>query len=116
MDELNRKIAEWVGFEYLSHLSAWNLRQTDGLLDLHEEIPDFTDPEWGIAHLFKWVVPKLDYWLISQETGKSVGAVVQYLGQSFTHLDETPALAMCYAVIKLIDSQVPSSISSAKTE
>ena len=45
---------EQCGFEYLPHLTAWNLRQSDGLLDLYEDAPLI-----DLNNLFKYAVPKL---------------------------------------------------------
>lgn len=105
MEELTRKIAEFAGFVEKGSGYVW----PDGRFD---KAPDFTDPEWGIAYLFKWVMPHLFSYEIENAKGGDEGheAFVNYgepLGfEGYHALAGTPALALCYAVEKLIDAEV----------
>ncbi len=112
MDELNRKIAEWVGFEEVHYLNT-----SGGTAGIHwsapdkvsggPSLPDFTS---DFNALFKWVVPRLFSYEFENAKGNDRGheAFVNYgepLGfEGYSALAETPALALCCAVIKLIDA------------
>ena len=72
---------------------------------------DYTDAEVGIAHCFKWLVPKLMYGQCEIHTGMNANK-----GQAFarvwygfhTHYEEyaeTPALALCLAIKNLITEE-----------
>ncbi|KKK89500.1 hypothetical protein LCGC14_2732500, partial [marine sediment metagenome] len=65
------------------------------------EVWDYPDgssgqlPPIGLDTLFKFAVPKLDFWLASKEKTQRVGVQVQYLGkQSGLIFGETLALAL----------------------
>ena len=97
-EELNKKIAEWVGLVYF-----------DGhYYDGDERVGDyngqmFTHPIWGIARCFKYIVPKLDGWMmISSAVGTL--AIVSLDLKNYVGEAETPTLAFCKAVEKLIDN------------
>lgn len=121
MEELNKKIAEWAGFKFVEevteHLGGgreeitpcyWNYPDGDwGYL-----LPDFTDPVWGIAYCFKYVVPKIASWRVVLYQNDA-GGVTSYIDsackcgmwEETLSFAETPALAFCLAVEKLIDSK-----------
>lgn len=144
MEELNKKIAEWVGFysKVVTQTSAdfngiyldadgqfkkpplaftktlWHDpdQTTDaGCRDYwyaENGLPDFTHLEWGISHLFKWVVPRIEdpHIHLCQLDDGLWSAGIQWKSLTLAEEAETPALALCYAVEKLIDSQVPSEV------
>jgi len=83
MKELNKKLNTWAG-----------------TMDV-----EYTHPVYGIAHCFKWLVPKLDVdyiqlsptliqWYCYVETGELMAEAEA----------ENPALALCLAIERLIDS------------
>ena len=91
MDELNAKIAEWVGFtNFEEELGLWHCVSPQGEAAI---LPDFTAPVLGIARCFKYVVPKLDQ-----------AQYYECLKSIFVKTDK-PALAFCKAVEKLIDGE-----------
>ena len=117
-EELNKKIAEFVGLSFYPNCECIRIKGICwGVSDetygenghWHFVLPDFTDPEWGIAHLFKWVVPKL-YVLEFYTFGGRFCVTVEDGDHSFDSAEDTLALALCYAVEKLIDAQVPSEV------
>jgi len=82
MSQLNDKLNTWVG--------------TDGI--------DYTDPDLGIAHCFKHLVPKIiksaDYSvIITQDLAKCTGYVRPMQGgRQYDAIDnQNPALALCLA-------------------
>ena len=100
MKELNDKLNTWAG--------------TNGI--------DYTDPEFGIAQCFKWLVPKLLEKLIFVELHVSSNdcfAVLKDYGNARQKIEslprydidmptwladaETPSLAFCLAIEKFID-------------
>lgn len=100
---LNEKLAKWAGFKYQykpisyggppAKRNGW-YNDTEFL----EELPGFTR---SLDACFKWLVPKLDkavalYWFHGPEgwTAK-IGAIIQAR-------DDSPALALCLAIEKLI--------------
>lgn len=121
-EELNKKIAEFVGLSFYPNCECIRIKgicwgvsdETYGKNgNWHFVLPDFTDPEWGIAHLFKWVVPKLyaydlhTVWTdINHVTIQTRAAVYRDNATEYVAIGDTPALALCYAVEKLIDAQV----------
>lgn len=87
---------------------------------------DYADPALGIAHCFKWLVPKLDKkvggteaWITGLDIifsyGASQGGIIcgvraEVLVKGVHHTEysvvaKTPALALCLAIKKLIDSE-----------
>ena len=85
-------------------LNTW--AETDGI--------DYTDTELGIAHCFKWPVPKLQdkgymVELYSYEQKGYKVSVYHITGQVDIPVaittNETPALAVCLAIEKLIDGE-----------
>ena len=65
---------------------------------------DYTDTEIGIAHCFKHLMPKLQYWKIVT-FGKRYEAMIarDSMGSYYSDIAETPTLAICRAIEKLID-------------
>jgi len=56
----------------------------------------------ALGFLFKYAVPKVDFWLASQEKSKRVGVQVQYLGKlSGLIFGETLALALFWAIYQV---------------
>ncbi len=114
MDELNKKLGEWVGFEF-----SWG---SNGKLYDHRYIKTFSFPKDFIARsrffqpdcsnfpdfthsldaCFRWLVPKLGYYLITDTNGKEE-AMVWLDGDVFEARGKTPTLALCKAIEKLID-------------
>ena len=84
MSQLNDKLNAWVG--------------TDGI--------DYTDTEIGIAHCFKWLVPKLNEPVIQFRTHFNNSKWYAYIKIDCSPWEsegygETPALALCLALGKL---------------
>lgn len=118
--ELNKKLAEWAGFVYFQTGSGWVwVYPKDRIQNIN--VPDFTDPEWGIALCFKWLVPKL-----IKDFATELVVVFEYLPHSdswtctiedgFYNHDEPKrvlscvankeiATALCEAIEKLIDNK-----------
>ncbi|KKN50770.1 hypothetical protein LCGC14_0629400 [marine sediment metagenome] len=113
--DINQKILEFAGFKlknYRSPTCNHNPRcqfwiTPDGRHWPQSELPDFTDPESGIAHLFKWVVPKLKaHYEALSIPGYCQTALPLFEDWVYECIIENkePALSLCYAVEKLIDS------------
>jgi len=122
MDDLNRKLAEWVGFIYDESLRTSIYKPSTKWItpDGHimDGIPDFAH---SLDACFKWLVPKLregrgririgfDYF----DTGGGEVVIEEYVklitGWYWTYLSHyqpargfDPALALCKAIEKLID-------------
>ncbi len=117
--DINKKILKFAGFKAIDDKTdCWQeWERPDGSRCFAGELPDFTHPVWGIAHLFKWVVPKLPCAVHLYTRNKESRAALFDAELSFLfdenricgHAD-TLALSLCYAVIKFIDSQVPSEV------
>jgi len=110
--ELNKKLAEWAGFEFKKVkfgdkvIPQWLLEKEWG----HWEPPNFTE---SLDACFKWLVPNVE--LVSIATRRaytgpiavpngywatvSIGALAQ------DEQADTPALALCLAIEKLIDKE-----------
>ena len=127
-EELNRKIAEFAGFEHQEYLPSFFHRDRqegwfypDGTFRF--DLPDFTDPDLGIAYLFKWVVPEVnkrryaialyidEYGCYSCEFDGEVyaGSIEEGCGE-YESDGDSASMALCYAVEKLIDAKVPSEV------
>lgn len=129
-EELNKKCLEFAGFYqrrfWGDHLLWWVRPDNTIITGSYEGLPDFTDPVWGIAHCFKWLVPKLnkkgegtDFWIVGLDITFSYGAhqggvissvqaevsVKGVHNTQYSSLAETPALALCKAIEKLIDNK-----------
>ncbi len=129
MDKLNKKMLEFAGFveadikkhyywEYCGRYAKWIEPDSE----YHVKPPSFLDPDIGIAHCFKWLVPKLKpLGLLSLEFHNSVIDKVltpdevwgyechikleKYILDRFDGQAETPALALCLAIEKLIEEK-----------
>lgn len=112
MDEqaLNKKVAEWAGFR--QELAPDSFRHIYG--DIWRfpnswwahEPPNFTQ---SLDACFKWLVPNLQRVEITQELKQQSYAriVVQpnLKYEDYQEWDDTPALALCLAIEKLIDGE-----------
>ena len=118
MNELNKKLAEWAGFKFFPPIESGAIDVIDpnGSLYLSPSkiaMPDFTT---SLDACFKWLVPKLDYpVLLSSHIGTD--KVIRYSclievcdvphpWEYGVSLIETPALALCKAIEKLIDDSI----------
>jgi len=117
MNELNKKLAEWAGFmprQFPHHIKsmgetfyydAW--LRPDGTHD--ENLPDFTE---SLDACFKYLVPRIkDYsFNLSQWSLGEWNADLEYMNKyrnphSYIDNAETPALALCKAIEKLINNK-----------
>jgi len=116
MEELNRKLAEWAGFREVYAKSKpfewlWWLSPQDERLRI---LPSFTD---SLDACFKWLVPKLKSLLDKETTRMQLECSHRKEGEWLFWFDdytphshhygyaETPALALCKAIEKLIDEE-----------
>jgi len=129
--ELNEKLARWAGFERADikkhyywegceRLPKWREPNTG----YHIKLPSFTNSEIGIACCFKWLVPKskMDVlWIVNNLDGSAPsikfcfgfgrGADNDLICWSknlppndcLSPMADTPALALCLAIEKLIN-------------
>ena len=109
---MNEKIARWAGFtlidtQFYNH--SFGNSEVDIWLDpsgltCQGGCPNFTE---SLDAYFKWVVPKLDtYTLHYDNTRRQHLAFAELNGKaSGSSFDENPALALCLAVERLIDSE-----------
>jgi len=111
MNELNKKLAEWAG---LTHIQTWQFsdsfhiefRASDGMIYFPLAFTESLDA------CFKWLVPKLkedeSFWS-SYDFTEVVAppawevTLCKWGGTEFVGEAETPALALCLAIEKLID-------------
>lgn len=99
MDELNRKLAEWAGFK----LDLWDGKAywvtPDGFPG--SSVPDFTH---SLDACFKWLVPKLKGLCYLDFTYQQE-LMCEISGDDWLYdaEGETPALALCKAIEKMID-------------
>lgn len=96
--EKNKKLAEWAGFvgiiDYPNKASIGHPSTKSGLFIKL----DFTQ---SLDACFKWLVPKLsDYFIGSSVDGHT--ATVWNISYSYGAKAETPALALCKAIERLI--------------
>lgn len=67
---------------------------------------NYTDPELGIAHCFKWLVPKFNNDVLLSHAPNLSDWHCDILGkQVYIGEEKTPALALCKAILRLIDSE-----------
>ena len=117
--ELNRKLAEWIGFElkrvqcvgmvyYENEQDCWYYKGRE----FGFNIPNFTNPDIGIALCFKWLVPdecSVSFnrgkhgttCLLTIPKGRGIYGSSTWIGQA----NREDALALCLAIEKLIDSK-----------
>ena len=120
MEKLNRKIAEWVGFyreiEKVDLPDKWKLEEWHD--PMGKVTKDFSLPNFckSLDACFEYIVPKLGYreiLLVPRPTteeswscwigrfGIGQGTMPEAIAEGF----ESPALALCRAVEKLIDGK-----------
>lgn len=111
MEELNKKLAEWAGFEYIEYqmcechpdrigkywrkpIGGWHSNDT----------PIFTD---SIDTCFKWLVPKLGEILIQLDNyrGDWVCTIVTNRIKYYAACANTQSLALCLTIEKLIEDK-----------
>ena len=103
--ELNKKLAEWAG------LQVWVMPQTgDEVICVHPDDPDScltVDFTTSLDACFKWLVPKLKYYHMDNQDKPEHWAMVSIDGVHFRdNYGETPALALCKTIEKMIDKEV----------
>ena len=79
---------------------------------IKDEPPDFTDPVWGIAYCFKWLVPKLYelsyyYEILQWNEGQHKAIInkrtIEWATTASDAIDKEVAMAFCLAIEKLIE-------------
>ena len=119
-EELNKKLVEFAGF--ITSKVDIERQGEHGIIDsiitpngkqYFGEMPDFTDPDFGVAYCFKWLVPKVEYYFSYQfnetllkDESKRWRCLLSNKGfgkEKFESFGATPALALCLAIEKLID-------------
>jgi len=113
-NELNKKLAEWVGFKHSTYRDeehpskeyhCWILPRATTAYITDHEMPNFTE---SLDACFKWLVPKLtglQQIILQPDEGKR-----WYLGMTvddelYENIGFYPALALCLAMEKLIDGE-----------
>lgn len=117
--KLNDKLLEFAGFTKDGEFRVVGPAPSHKVI----ETPDFTDPNIGIAHCLRWLVPKLFTWSLSKNweiqkdfsmKANGVIASVDLLPIDPDKYDEikpsqaiaeTPAVAFCLAVETQIDAK-----------
>lgn len=118
MDEqaLNKKLAEWVGFRW-EHLTCskhspelchWAWVMPDGVEASRDyDLPNFIQ---SLDACFTWLMPKVDSWrvVIYQNAAGGYTSYVDSkckcrMWEETLSFAETPALALCLAIEKMID-------------
>ena len=101
--ELNRKLAEWAGFEFKGvKFGVEVVPQWHGLDYASWEPPIFTQ---SLDACFKWLVPKAKCDVALNKINAGWWCFIRLDCQTtFDAQAETPALALCLAIEKLIDS------------
>ena len=113
--ELNKKLAEWAGFEFshrntgaLGRSADWWIYPNGGYTS---ELPGFTQ---SLDACFKWLVPKLNNCELTSFHKSTLTLRYHFTsgakedGNTYWSYGNTPALALCLAIEKLIDSEVVS--------
>ena len=102
-EELNKKQAEWAEVRYCK---AWNNPGHDNRT-CDEPVTDFTQ---SLDACFKWLVPKViesgfnTHIHVESRTGRTK-VVISNAFLTYMKASKEPALALCLAIEKLIDSQ-----------
>lgn len=106
LQELNKRLAEWAGFEKQG--TAYWAPITREFM----KAPDFTQ---SLDACFKWLVPKIienaDYSIIITQNLAQCAGYIRPIqgGVQYDAIDnQNPALALCLAIDKLINSEVVS--------
>ena len=117
MEELNKKLAEWAGFYTITEHYDCGYGDTIATSWVHKDCYDSNKPPDFINSLdacFKWLVPKLagDYQLTFEwalggiECSWTIEECCESIKRNCYHCNaETPALALCLAIAKLIDGE-----------
>lgn len=111
MSELNEKLARWAGFrEWV--IPGWWIFPNEPSRE-NDLLPDFTDPDYGIAYCFKWLVPKVEHfhyiaiYIVRDAINEPQPIMWDACVSTYEHIEfaraETPTLALCKAIEKLID-------------
>ncbi len=107
MSELNekelKKLAEWAGFKWGTNGSGWWTPDNDFYSCGIKDLPPFEH----LDTCFAWLVPKLSMWSIEKDStyGEAWCRATITVGKPFNHQvahAETPALALCKAILELI--------------
>jgi len=108
--ELNEKLAKWVGFVGIRWQGHYWLGYMVEPTNSPIELLNFTQ---SLDACFKWLVPKVirdaEYSvIITQNLAQSIGYIRPLQsGKQYDAVDNhSPALALCLAIEKLIDSEV----------
>ncbi len=110
-EELNKKIAEWLGWEFNATGERFRFHSGASGWLYSRHLPKFTT---SFDACFGYIVPKLDSVLIDckkkpRPLYKKLPPCHVYVGKKevgyFSAGAETPALALCRAVEKLIDGR-----------
>lgn len=103
--EKNKLIAEFSGFEYYTVF----IRFPDGIPHPIEHAPNFLDPIEGLGLLFKYAVPKLEAYYLTNlpEHGKfGINRASVFLGDAVGKSeDKDPTRALVEALVKLIEEE-----------
>ena len=85
---------------YIPSGKPWRTHQIDA-----KPIPNFLDPNYGIASCFKWLVPKLDDWKLQKDDDAVIAGA--WLDSKYENdRNNNPALALCLAIEKLLPNDV----------
>ena len=103
--ELNKKLAEWAVFRLLykdiEDRKSWYWVQPNGQTQaIREPLPAFP---YSLDACFKWLVPKLPLQEIYIQPTSDNSWQVDIEREEYWADAETPALALCLAIEKLID-------------
>ena len=115
--ELNEKLARWAGFKRNSvptrnregkYVAKWGYPDHES----YTNVPDFVH---SLDACFKWLVPKLDQLSITVWDNVQMYAMVyrdehDHMGYEAEDKNKTPALALCKAIEKMIDSAYSSEV------
>ena len=107
MNDLNKKLAEWVGFNFgkdFPDIYSTHGYGSDPTGVMISGLPNFTE---SLDTCFKWLLPKSRVEAIklmpTTSGGYGCSLIPEGWGSSVSALAETPALALCKAIQKLTD-------------
>ncbi len=118
--ELNKKLAEWAGFKYqkpklirraLTSKGVAPVYKLEGWIkpDGKRSTTPFNPPNFtqSLDACFKWLVPKLGVWSLSTWEYRIPHAHItdKETGKTANVGNKSPALALCLAIEKLIDTE-----------
>lgn len=110
MDKLNEKLLKFAGFEYRecnpNHPQLKDSPYGMGWFHPSSTTSFHTAPNFpeSLDLCFKWLVPKLDGWIAFTGEG-GVHFIASKNGLNYEIVAETPALALCLAIEKLIGGE-----------